>query len=92
MIDKKAPQLSSCDSADSSWHAVDVTLYCTYTDGGSGPATQQVALTTNVGSGSETANAAASAGGAQACDAVANCAASPADITGNMIDKKAPQL
>jgi hypothetical protein len=91
-VDKKAPQLTGCDSPDGAWHGSDVTLYCTYSDGGSGPATQQVALSTNVASGSETANAAASAGGAQACDDVGNCAASPPDIAGNKVDKKAPSV
>jgi hypothetical protein len=92
MIDRKAPQLSSCDSPDGNWHGSNITLHCTYTDGGSGPASQQVALTTSVDAGNETSNATASAGGAQACDAVNNCAASPTDITGNKVDRKAPQL
>jgi hypothetical protein len=92
MVDKKAPQITSCDTPDGVWHASDVTLYCHYTDGGSGPATQDVSLTTNVVAGTETADAAASAGGAQACDDVDNCAASPADISGNKVDKKAPAL
>jgi len=91
-VDKTAPQLSGCDVPDVLWHATDVTLYCHYTDNGSGPATQDVSLTTNVAAGNETNNATASAGGAQACDTVGNCADSPADITGNMIDKKVPQL
>lgn len=91
-VDKKAPQQSLCDSADGTWHGSDVTLHCTYTDGGSGPASQQVALSTSVAGGTETANAAASAGGAQACDSVGNCAASPADITGNKVDKQAPSV
>jgi len=91
-VDKKAPQLSSCDAPDGLWHATDVTLNCHYTDGGSGPANQNVALTTNVATNTETNNALASAGGAKACDAVGNCAASPADIGGNMIDKKAPSI
>ena len=91
-IDRKAPQQSSCDSADGAWHANDVTLHCTYTDGGSGPATQSVALATSVSAGTETANAAATAGGAQACDTVGNCADSPSDISGNKIDKKAPGI
>jgi hypothetical protein len=91
-VDKKAPEQSGCDSPDGSWHAVDVTLYCTYTEGGSGPASQQVALSTNVAAGTEDANASASASGAQACDAVGNCATSPADITGNKVDKKAPAV
>jgi hypothetical protein len=91
-VDKKAPQQSSCDSPDGLWHASDVTLKCHYTDGGSGPATQDVSLTTSVANGTETANAAASAGGVKACDAVLNCAASPADISGNKVDKKGPSI
>lgn len=90
-IDRKAPQLASCDSPDGAWHGTDVTLHCTYTDGGSGAGTLSVALSTTVASGTETANAAASANGAQAVDAVGNAAPSPADIGGNEIDKKAPQ-
>jgi hypothetical protein len=90
MVDRKAPQLVSCDAPDGLWHAGNVTLECTYSDGGSGPASQDVALTTNVAAGEETDNAVASAGGAQACDAVGNCAASPADIAGNMVDRKGP--
>ena len=89
-VDKKAPQQTACDTPDGAWHAGDVTLYCQYSDGGSGPATQSVALSTNVATGTETSNALASAGGAQACDAVSNCATSPADIGGNQVDKKAP--
>jgi hypothetical protein len=91
-VDKKAPVLSSCDAPDGLWHADEVTLKCHYTDGGSGPATQDVDLTTSVGDGSEDGNASASAGGAQACDEVDNCAASPGDIAGNQVDRKAPTL
>ena len=43
MVDKKVPQQSSCDTADGDWHGADVTLRCHYTDGGSGPATQETA-------------------------------------------------
>jgi hypothetical protein len=92
MVDKKAPQQSSCDSSDGAWHGADVTLQCHYTDGGSGPATQDVNLTTSVSAGSETDNAAASANGAKACDVLNNCAVSPADISGNKIDRKAPAV
>ena len=91
-VDKKTPHLSSCDAPDGVWHNTEVTLYCTYADGGSGPASQQVDLTTDVGAGFEDANASASAAGAQACDAVANCAGSPSDIAGNQIDRRSPQL
>jgi type IV secretory pathway TrbF-like protein len=91
-VDRKAPQLVSCDTSDGAWHATDVTLKCNYTDGGSGMTTAFVSLTTNVVAGTETTNAVASAGGAQACDNAGNCAASPANISGNRIDKKAPVL
>jgi hypothetical protein len=92
MVDIEEPQLVSCDSADGQWHANNVTLGCTYTDGGSGPATQTVALTTTVAPGVETQNAAASAAGAEACDQVGNCDPSPADIPFNMIDRKGPTI
>jgi hypothetical protein len=91
-VDKKAPQQTSCDSPDGLWHNDNVTLHCTYTDGGSGPASQQVSLSTNVAAGTETSNAVASANGAQACDSVGNCAPSPADIPGNRIDRKNPTV
>jgi hypothetical protein len=91
-VDKKAPVQTTCDAPDGLWHANNVTLQCTYSDGGSGPASQQVSLTTNVPAGSETSNAVASANGAKACDAVGNCAASPADIAGNKVDKRAPMV
>jgi hypothetical protein len=91
-VDEKAPTLQSCDASDGNWHAANVTLYCTYTDGGSGPASQKVALATAVASGNETSNGVASSGGSHACDAVGNCAASPADIPGNKVDRKAPAI
>jgi len=91
-VDRKPPQLSSCDSPDGLWHAANITLHCSYIDGGSGLANPSVALTTNVAPGIETSNATASAGGAQACDAVGNCTSSPADISGNKIDRKAPAI
>ena len=90
MVDRKAPQLVNCEAPDGQWHAGNVTLTCTYSDGGSGPASQEVDLTTDVAAGDETNNAVASAGGDQACDAVGNCAASPADIAGNKVDRKGP--
>jgi hypothetical protein len=89
-VDRKAPQLVACESPDGDWHASNVTLTCTYSDGGSGPASQEVDLTTDVAAGDETNNAVASANGDQACDDVDNCAASPADIAGNKVDRKGP--
>jgi hypothetical protein len=92
MVDRKAPQLSSCDAPDGLWHSTNVTLQCHYSDGGSGPGTQDVDLMTSIAAGDETNDAAASANGVQACDNVNNCADSPADIGGNMIDRKAPTI
>src|SRR5262249_31716596 len=77
---------------DSTWHNADVTLTCHYTDSGSGPAMQDVTLSTSVATNTETDHAGASAHGAQACDAVGNCAVSPSNILGNKIDKKAPSI
>lgn len=91
-IDTKAPQLVSCEGPDGAWHAADATLRCTYTDGGSGPSTETLTLMTSVPVGVETDHAAASAGGALACDAVGNCASAPADIAPNKIDKKGPSI
>lgn len=91
-VDKKAPELVGCDSPDGDWHADNVTLTCTYTDGGSGPASQTVELTTAVDAGEETADAVASADGDQACDGVGNCAGTPDDIAGNKVDRKGPVI
>ena len=91
-VDRKAPQLSVCDAADGNWHAGNVTLHCLYTDGGSGAGNLDVSLSTSVGAGSESNDAAASASGAQSCDAVTNCAVSPADIGGNKVDRKGPSI
>jgi hypothetical protein len=46
-IDKKAPVVS-CDEPDDVWHITDQSVTCTATDGGSGPASQSVALSTSV--------------------------------------------
>ena len=91
-VDRKAPQLLSCDAPDGLWHAANVTLHCTYTDGGSGPSSQAIALSTNVAAGTETNNAVSSPGSDRACDAVFNCAAPPTDISGNLIDRKGPTI
>ena len=59
---------------------------------GVGPATQDVSMFTHVSAGTETNNAAATASGAQACDNLSHCAASPANIGGNQVDRKAPGI
>jgi hypothetical protein len=88
-VDKKAPVLQSCQALDGLWHAENVTLTCSYTDGGSGPISQTLSLSTSVPTGAEDSNASASTSN-QACDAVGNCATAPVPIPGNKVDKKAP--
>lgn len=90
-IDKRAPQLSYCDSPDGNWHADNVILNCTYTDGGSGPVSQVLSLATNVTDGNEDSNAIASTT-SRACDAVGNCAPVPSPIAGNKVDRKGPEV
>ena len=90
MIDKKAPAIS-CGVADGAWHATDVSIACTASDGGSGlanaPADASFNLMTNVASGTETNNALT--GTRNVLDAVGN-SATAGPIGGNMIDKKGP--
>ncbi|MBI3646088.1 MAG: hypothetical protein HY233_09015, partial [Acidobacteriales bacterium] len=78
-----------CDSADGLWHANNVSINCTATDGGSGPALQNVALSTSVAANTEVANA--STNSQPVCDAVGNCATT-GPVSGNMIDRKAPSI
>jgi hypothetical protein len=89
--DTAAPAVS-CDPADGAWHASDVTLHCTATDDGLGLASAGDAsfdLSTSVAAGTETAGA--STDSRQVCDLAGNCAqAGP--ITGNKVDRLAPQI
>ncbi len=85
-VDMKVPEVS-CGVADTDWHADDQSVTCIATDGGSGPASQTVTLTTNIASGTETSNA--STGSQSVCDAVNNCATA-GPVSGFKIDKKAP--
>ncbi|HJW28907.1 MAG TPA: Ig-like domain-containing protein, partial [Saprospiraceae bacterium] len=55
-IDKKAPTVI-CDTADIAWHATDQSVTCTVTDGGSGPASPTLTLSTSVPVGTETSDA-----------------------------------
>jgi hypothetical protein len=88
-IDKKSPVVS-CGAADGAWHAADVSIACTATDGGSGLASASDAafdLTTNVAAGTEPSSAVTNSH--NVADAVANqVTAGP--ISGNKVDKKAP--
>lgn len=88
-VDKKAPAVA-CGTADGIWHASDVSIACTATDGGSGLATLADAgfsLLTSVTAETETANAATSSRNVP--DAVGNTATA-GPITGNKVDKKGP--
>jgi hypothetical protein len=91
MVDRKAPSLN-CGAADGLWHASDVSIPCTSSDGGSGLANASDAafsLSTSVPAGTETSNA--STNSRSVCDAVGNCdTAGP--VGGNKVDKKAPDI
>lgn len=90
-LDKTAPSVS-CQGADGTWHADDVSLACTASDGLSGLAVLSDAtfvLSTTVPAGTETA--AASTILHQVFDVAGN-AATGGSIGGNKIDKKAPSI
>ncbi len=86
------PPSISCASPDGSWHNTNVTFACTATDAGSGlanPADASFTLTTDVPTGTETANAVT--GSRTVCDNVGNCATA-GPIAGNQIDLRAPTI
>ena len=88
-VDRKAPVVS-CAAPDSAWHATDVALPCTSTEGGSGfvsAADASFNLTTSVPAGTETDTAAT--GSRAVCDLVANCS-TVGPVGGIKVDKKAP--
>ena len=89
--DTTAPSIS-CGSADSSWHAANVSIACTASDSGSGLANSgdaSFSLATTVADEAETSTA--STGSRSVCDSAtpANCATA-GPITGNKIDRKDP--
>ena len=90
-VDKKDPEIS-CGTADGLWHATDVSIACTASDGGSGLADAGDVgfnLTTSVVSGTETSNA--STGTHNVSDGVGNTATA-GPISGNKVDKKGPTV
>jgi endonuclease G len=90
-IDRKAPTITGA-GPDGQWHATNVSLAHTATDGGSGlaiAADASFALVTSVGPDTEDANA--STNSRNVCDAVGNCATA-GPIAGNKIDRKAPSI
>jgi hypothetical protein len=90
-LDKTPPSIN-CVAADGVWHASDVTISCSASDGVSGLANSTDAnfsLTTSVPAGTETSNAAT--GTHSVCDVAGNCATA-GPISGNMVDKKPPTI
>jgi hypothetical protein len=91
MIDRKDPEVS-CGLTDGVWHAANVSIACGASDGGSGLANSADAtfsLSTSVAAGTETSNA--STGTRSIADAVGN-SATAGPVTGNKVDRKAPQF
>ncbi|HYY93329.1 MAG TPA: PxKF domain-containing protein [Pyrinomonadaceae bacterium] len=90
-IDRTAPSIS-CGAADGQWHASDVSIPCTSSDGGSGLANASDAsfsLSTSVPANTEDPNA--STDSRQVCDAVGHCSAA-GPVSGNKVDKKPPTV
>jgi len=87
----ETPPTVNCASADGNWHASNVSLLCTATDGGSGlanPADASFSLFTSVGI-AEDANA--STGSRLVCDVAGNCTTA-GPIAGNKIDQQDPDI
>jgi kumamolisin len=90
-VDKKAPAVS-CGAPDGLWHATDVSIPCTATDGGSGlanPSDASFNLTTSVPAGTETATANTNSHAVP--DAVGNTTTA-GPIGPNKVDKKPPVI
>ena len=89
MVDKKAPVVS-CGAADGLWHAADVSISCTATDGGSGvdpESDEAFSLITNVAV--DTYTSSASTNSKPVADAVGN-STTAGPTGGNMVDKQKP--
>jgi xanthomonalisin len=90
-VDMKPPAVN-CGSPDGLWHATDVSIACTASDGGSGlavPADLSFNLTTSVPAGTETNNA--STNSLKVYDNVGNLTTA-GPIGGNKVDKKPPSI
>ena len=90
-VDGSAPAIA-CAPSDGAWHADNVSTACTAGDGLSGladPGQAQLALSTSVPAGTETATAATNS--ATVCDVAGNCATA-GPVTGFKIDRKAPAI
>jgi hypothetical protein len=89
--DTVAPSIA-CAVPDGAWHAGNVALACTASDGGSGLANAgdaSFSLLTSVGAGGENANAATDS--RTICDVAGRCATA-GPIGGNRIDRKGPVI
>lgn len=88
----KTPPVLNCGTADTQWHATNVSILCTASDALAGLAQSAQAsfsLSTSVPQGTETANASTSS--LSVCDVAGNCSeAGP--ISGIMVDRKPPTI
>jgi hypothetical protein len=91
-IDLNGPVVS-CGSADGAWHAANVSIACTASDGSgvglASSADASFSLTTNVAAGVETASA--STNTRSVCDLLGRCTTA-GPVTGNRVDRKAPTI
>src|SRR5262249_13259402 len=86
------PPTISCDSSDGAWHNANVAIHCTASDTLSGLASLadlSFSLTTSVAAGSADANA--STGTRQGCDAGGN-GATAGPVPGNLVDRVNPSI
>jgi len=89
--DTAAPTVS-CAAPDLSWHADNVALACTASDGASGlanPADASFTLVTSVAAGGEDASAGTNS--RTICDVAGNCATA-GPIPGNKVDRRPPDI
>jgi hypothetical protein len=90
--DDANPPTVDCGTADGLWHASDVGIACTASDGGSGlanPDDASFSLSTDVPTGTEDPDAPTAS--RNVCDRAGNCAVA-GPITGNKVDKQAPGI
>ncbi|HEX8121252.1 MAG TPA: hypothetical protein VF549_08305 [Solirubrobacteraceae bacterium] len=90
-IDRRQPMVE-CDSPDDDWHAKNVSLRCSSTDGGSALADSEGAefvLSTAVAAGQEDADA--ETGSRKVCDQVGNCV-TVGPVGGVRVDRQQPRV
>ncbi len=92
LAEDTAPPTVACSQPDGAWHADNVTVDCTATDGGAGlasPADAAFSLSTSIADGGETSDA--QTGSRTVCDARDNCATA-GPLGGHKVDRRAPQI